>query len=71
MNKINKRFIAGAVCPQCQLIDKLVVYRENDLEFCECVRCGHKRQQETEPKPVLAKVGKKEQIIRVIRNKSR
>jgi uncharacterized metal-binding protein (TIGR02443 family) len=67
---MSKRFIAGAVCPKCQLIDKLIVYRENDAEFCECVRCGHKQQQEVEAKPVIAKVGKKEQIIRVIRNKS-
>lgn len=62
-----KRFIAGAVCPKCQLLDKLVIYRENDVEFCECVRCGHKQQQELEPKPVVAKVGKKEHIINVIR----
>lgn len=71
MTMLTKRFIAGAVCPKCQLMDKLVVYREEEIEFCECVRCGHKQQQEAEPKPVVAKVGKKEQIIQVIRNKAR
>lgn len=40
-----KRFIAGAVCPQCQLVDKTVVYRDGDIEHCECVRCGHHQQQ--------------------------
>lgn len=66
-----RRFIAGAVCPACQLIDKIVVYREAETEFCECVRCGHKQQQEVESKPVVAKVGKKEQIIKVVRPSQR
>jgi len=64
-----KRFIAGAICPQCQQLDKLVVYREADIEICACVRCGYQQQQETEEKPVIAKVGKREQVIQVIRPK--
>jgi uncharacterized metal-binding protein (TIGR02443 family) len=40
-----KRFIAGAVCPQCQLADKIVVYQEADTAYCECVRCGYLQQQ--------------------------
>lgn len=66
---ISKRFIAGAVCPQCQLQDKLAVYRVEDIEYCECVRCGFKQQQEAETKPVVAKIGKKEQVINIIRAK--
>ena len=62
-----KRFIAGAVCPQCQLVDKMVVYRQDETEFCECVRCGYKQQQEQQEKPGLAKVGKREQVVRIIR----
>lgn len=46
-----KRFIAGAVCPQCQLTDKIVVYQEADTAYCECVRCGYLQQQ-----PVTATV---------------
>ena len=42
-----KRFIAGAVCPQCQLIDKIVVYQEADSAYCQCVRCGYQQQQPT------------------------
>lgn len=64
-----KRFIAGAVCPQCALEDKLVVYKIEDTEYCECVRCGFTQQQEAEPQPVVAKIGKKEQVIRIIKPK--
>ncbi len=38
--KAKKRFIAGAVCPRCGEIDKLVTYKEDDKEFRECVSCG-------------------------------
>ena len=33
-----RRFIAGAVCPRCGLMDKIVVDSESDLR--ECVSCG-------------------------------
>ena len=42
MNK--KRFIAGAVCPSCGLMDKIVMFREGEFDFRECVRCGFKDQ---------------------------
>jgi hypothetical protein len=36
-----KRFIAGAVCPRCSEMDKLVMYiDDNDQQVRECVRCG-------------------------------
>jgi uncharacterized metal-binding protein (TIGR02443 family) len=34
-----KRFIAGAVCPRCGVMDRLVVYREDNKEYRECVSC--------------------------------
>ena len=37
---IKRRFIAGAVCPRCSAMDKIVVYREEDKDFRECVGCG-------------------------------
>lgn len=40
MFKSTKRFIAGAVCPQCQQMDRLVMYREGERSFRECVSCG-------------------------------
>lgn len=66
---MTKRFIAGAVCPRCQQVDKIVVYGECETGVCECVRCGYKQFQEQESKPVIAKLGKKEQIIKVMRLK--
>ncbi|MFT5116866.1 MAG: putative metal-binding protein (TIGR02443 family) [Kiritimatiellia bacterium] len=39
MYKAKKRFIAGAVCPRCSEMDKLVTYKEGDKEFRECVSC--------------------------------
>ena len=38
--KIKKRFIAGAICPRCSEVDKLVTYKDNGKEFRECVSCG-------------------------------
>ncbi|MGH1485550.1 MAG: YheV family putative zinc ribbon protein [Cellvibrionaceae bacterium] len=40
--KVKKRFIAGAVCPRCSEMDKLMTYKENEKEFRECVSCGFK-----------------------------
>ena len=37
-----RRFIAGAVCPRCSEMDKIVMYREGDTDFRECVSCGYK-----------------------------
>lgn len=33
-----RRFIAGATCPECKALDKMVVYLKSDLR--ECVACG-------------------------------
>ena len=33
-----RRFIAGAVCPRCALMDKIVVDLDTDQRFC--VSCG-------------------------------
>lgn len=39
--KIQKRFIAGAVCPKCAEMDKIVVYKKDGKDFRECVSCGY------------------------------
>ncbi|MEZ5538504.1 MAG: YheV family putative zinc ribbon protein [Pseudomonadales bacterium] len=36
-----KRFVAGAKCPQCQAVDKIVMFRRNGVQHQECVSCGH------------------------------
>ena len=40
--KVVKRFIAGAVCPRCAEMDKLLMYKnEQQQQVRECVRCGY------------------------------
>jgi len=34
-----KRFIAGAVCPRCNQMDTLRMYRDDEREHRECVKC--------------------------------
>tara|TARA_B110000003_G_scaffold235891_1_gene240311 strand:- start:19 stop:315 length:297 start_codon:yes stop_codon:yes gene_type:complete len=53
---IQKRFIAGVVCPKCGEMDKIRMYRdENGDELRDCVACGftetyaqHKEAKEAE-----------------------
>ncbi|MFT6387094.1 MAG: putative metal-binding protein (TIGR02443 family) [Cellvibrionaceae bacterium] len=40
--KVKKRFIAGAICPRCSAMDKLMMYKENEKDKRECVSCGFK-----------------------------
>ena len=56
MFKATKRFIAGAVCPKCSEMDKLVMYRnEEDVETRECVACGYSdvMKEEANQEPAL------------------
>jgi len=36
-----KRFIAGAVCPRCSEMDKIVMYETDEINYRECVECGY------------------------------
>ncbi len=39
--KTVKRFIAGAVCPRCAAMDRIVAYTDEDQrQVRECVACG-------------------------------
>lgn len=40
-----KRFIAGAVCPQCRLEDRILVYRDEEGDCRECVACGWRERR--------------------------
>ena len=42
---MKKRFIAGAVCPRCGEMDKLVSYSDGQDTFKECVACGFEEKQ--------------------------
>lgn len=50
-NKVVKRFIAGAVCPKCALLDKIVMYRSDGEEYRECVSCGFSDKMNFKPQP--------------------
>ncbi|WP_461520275.1 YheV family putative zinc ribbon protein [Porticoccus sp.] len=39
-----RRFIAGAVCPRCNQMDKIVVFTEDDKDYRACVSCDFKEQ---------------------------
>lgn len=39
-----RRFMAGAVCPRCAAMDKLVVYNAQGKDYRECVSCGFKEE---------------------------
>lgn len=48
-DKIRKRFIAGAVCPRCSQLDKIVVYQRDGREYRECVSCGYSDEMHFKP----------------------
>ena len=40
-----KRFIAGAVCPRCGEMDRLVTFTNDEGTFKECVCCDFEEKQ--------------------------
>lgn len=44
-----RRFVAGAVCPRCSEMDKLVVYSKESKDYRECVACGYKEEMHFKP----------------------
>lgn len=48
-NPHRRRFIAGAVCPRCALMDKIVV--DLDLDQRLCVSCGFSEDRPGLPEP--------------------
>lgn len=48
MPSIKKRFIAGAICPNCEQMDKICVFQVSGRKFAECVSCGFKQAQPDE-----------------------
>lgn len=45
VNKIKKRFVAGAVCPKCKAQDSIMLHFENNVEQIECVHCDYHESQ--------------------------
>ncbi|MDH5434156.1 MAG: YheV family putative metal-binding protein [Gammaproteobacteria bacterium] len=44
MVKNNRKFIAGAVCPECQSMDSLVLVDQG--KSVECIECGYSQSDE-------------------------
>jgi uncharacterized protein len=42
-----RRFIAGATCPRCRALDRIVVEEHNGVRRRRCVSCGHADTFET------------------------
>jgi conserved hypothetical metal-binding protein len=61
--KIKKRFIAGAVCPRCGEMDKIVNYHDSDKNYRECVACGFKDEirLQSSPQDLETRVNKTEE----------
>ncbi len=65
---IKKRFIAGAVCPKCQAMDSIRIYRIETVEVQECIHCDYQEQQvfATAVDPKKAKTPSDQIAIRII-----
>lgn len=46
---IKKRFIAGAICPRCREIDKIVMYSNDGTDYRECVACDFSDKSHFKP----------------------
>lgn len=44
-----RRFVAGAKCPQCQVMDKVVMFRRGGIQYQACVSCGYEDQMVFQP----------------------
>ncbi len=64
-----KRFIAGAVCPQCQQLDKIILYVENGDKFFECVKCGYKEKEQTPAAKPTPKPAPTEHVIHFVQRR--
>lgn len=42
---MRKRFIAAAVCPQCQQKDTLAFNRQINTDIITCVKCGYQMDE--------------------------
>ena len=75
MKKEHKRFIAGAVCPRCGVLDKLFIYHVGDKKFRECVNCDFQEEQHFAPIPreLETRVTNdgEDQVVRIVEPKNK
>lgn len=48
---VKRRFIAGAVCPRCSAMDRIVNYTLGEKNYRECVACGFKDEIRLQSSP--------------------
>lgn len=63
--RVKKRFIAGAICPQCNAQDTMALTKEDGVEKVTCVSCGEQMVQAQEQ--VEKVVREHEQVIGVFK----
>lgn len=51
LKPVKRRFIAGAVCPRCSEMDKIVNYKLGEKNYRECVACGFKDEIRLQSSP--------------------
>lgn len=75
MSTTKKRFVAGAICPRCKVMDRIVMYRVDETDYRECVECGFKdemrfkpvvREVQTRVNTPEAKVAEETQVVRIL-----
>ena len=44
---IRRRFIAGAKCPKCEAMDRIVMLTQGDAEWIECIECDYSENRPT------------------------
>ncbi len=54
--KVIKRFVAGAVCPRCNEMDRLRTFRDEQHEYRECVDCGYEDRMRLDGAPEEAEL---------------
>jgi uncharacterized metal-binding protein (TIGR02443 family) len=64
-----RRFVAGAVCPRCALMDKIVVDLDTDQR--NCVSCGFSEERPQQPAVVSSPEPGRELPTRVSRAAAR
>ena len=42
-----RRFIAGAKCPKCQALDRVVMITTDNDEWIECIECDYTERRPT------------------------
>ena len=75
MTSVKKRFIAGAMCPRCKAMDRIVMYREGEIDYRECVECGFRdemrfksgvREVQTRVNTPSQQIAEETQVVRLL-----